>query len=395
VIGNIIGENINLVKGLKQHLEVVTDKIFKLNFKDSIDVSGLVGMSSRLIFLSNLSKYEPKYKEKCDLIIQEDIRSLFEYIAKNEVTPFYVDGLAGFGWCLAYLYENNNLNINEKEVFTELDQHIFQLGINAVREGDFDFFYGAIGYGNYLIQRAKGNKEVRNYLKELGEDMIGLNKESTFLDVYTDEEDGSIDFSISHGLSSLIVFFSNLVVLGLASKEIKLELKKCCDEILKHTKDLRVPDAIEKEVPKFSPLRWCHGELGIVSALAFASKVLDDNEISLKALKIAKNVASFKMEENQGLMSATICHGTLSVAHIFQKWHNSYWQSETLKNAATYWYQESNKMMHSKTAYNYSDDNVNYKEMNGILFGLEGMGLALISAIDPTLSDWEESILLY
>jgi len=382
-------------KDFKQHLEVVADKIFKLNFKDSIDVSGLVGISSRSIFLSNLLKYEPKYKKKCDQIIQEDIRSLFEYIAKNEVTPFYVDGLAGFGWCLAYLHENNNLNINEKEVFTELDQHIFQLGINAVKEGNFDFFYGAIGYGNYLIQRAKGNKEVRNYLKELGEEMIVLNKESTFLDVYTDEEDGSIDFSISHGLSSLIVFFSNLVVLGLASKEIKLELKKCCDEILKHTKDLRVPDAIEKEGPKFSPLRWCHGELGIVSALAFASKVLDDNEINSKALKIAKKVALFQLDENQNLTSSTICHGTLSVAHVFQKWYNDYWQSEKIGEASKYWYEESNKMMNSKTAYNYLDDDGVFREMNGILFGIEGVGLALISALDIKFSDWESSILLY
>jgi len=51
--------------------------------------------------------------------------------------------------------------------------------------------------------------------------------------------------------------------------------------------------------------------------------------------------------------------------------------------------------MLSKTAYNYLGDDEEYREMNGILFGLEGIGLALISALDNNISDWESSILLY
>jgi lantibiotic modifying enzyme len=391
----MIGRKLNLVKDLQKHLEVVVDKVFLSSNEKNSEISLLVGISSRSVFLSSLLKYNPKYVEKCAQLIQKDIAYLFEYIAKNEVSPDYVDGIAGFGWVLAYLHENNHLSINEKEVFTELDEHIYQLGINTVRAGNFDLFYGAIGSGNYLIQRAKSSKEARKPLKELGKEMMEYIQAHNSLAMFTDKKEDAIDFSLSHGLSSLIVFFSNLVDLGLASTAIKDELKKCCDEILKHAKDSRVPDAFEKGKDEYSPLRWCHGELGIVSALAFASKVLADKDMNLKALKIANQVALFQLDESQHLDSATLCHGTLGVAHVFQKWYNHYWKSEQLKKATHYWQLKSNEMMSSKIGYKILNDDGVIRENHGILFGLEGIGLALITALDNDISDWESSILIY
>jgi len=60
------------------------------------------------------------------------------------------------------------------------------------------------------------------------------------------------------------------------------------------------------------------GSLGIVSALAYASEVLNNKLINEAAYEIAMEISCFKME-NQKLVSANICHGTLGVAHVFTK----------------------------------------------------------------------------
>lgn len=320
--------------------------------------------------------------------IKKEVECIFDYIERNEVSPYNVDGLSGFGWSLSYLCNKRNLNQDENELLSELDEHIFQLAKADIENNNFDFFYGGVGYGNYFIHRVKANQNIRPYLKEIGEALIIRHN-------FQAGKNETIDFSLSHGLSSLIVFFSNLVSLGIPSDNFNIQIENYCMRILEHTKKSRLPDVIEQGKPIYSPLRWCHGELGIVSALGFAAKTLNNKKINSEALKVANTVSLFKFDDNQNLVSANICHGTLGVAHVFQKWYNSYWKSNEIKEAAKYWYEKSIEMMNSETRYNYLDDDGVFREQTGILFGIEGMGLALISALYNKITDWDTSILLY
>ena len=195
-------------------------------------------------------------------------------------------------------------------------------------------------------------------------------------------------------MGSIIIFLSDLIALNITPKYYYPIVENCCFQLLNHKKNNRIPDCLENGNPKYSPLRWCHGELGIVSALAYASKVLNNKLINEAAYEIAKEISYFKME-NQKLVSANICHGTLGVAHVFQKWYNHYWQLTEIRDAAVYWYKQSNDIINSDVGFNYFDDDGVFREKNGILFGIEGMGLALISALDNKLTDWDSFILLH
>jgi len=50
--------------------------------------------------------------------------------------------------------------------------------------------------------------------------------------------------------------------------------------------------------------------------------------------------------------------------------------------------------MNSKRKYDYLDDDGLFREKTGILLGREGMGLAIISALNYEISGWKSFILL-
>lgn len=382
---------------LNKHLEVISDKIKNKNNNDFNNVSTLTGYTSRALFLTLLTNYKPEQKESLLRFIKNDIRFLNEFIENHEVSPYNIDGLVGFGTGISYLCQSGLLDYDENEILSELDEHIFQLAKNDIITGNYDLFYGLIGCGNYFIQRVKVKQNIKSQLKEIGDGLVkcGENKEKYLIwQDYKSKEDESIDFSISHGLSSIIIFLSNLIALDITPKYYRPIVKSLCSQLLNHKKNNRIPDCLENGNPKYSPLRWCHGELGIVSALAYASKVLNNKLINEAAYEIAVEISCFKME-NQKLVSANICHGTLGVAHVFQKWYNHYWQSPEIRGAALYWYKQSNDIINSDTGFKYFDDDGVFREKNGILFGIEGMGLAIISALDNKLTDWDSFILLH
>ena len=379
-----------MVHDLKIHLEIIEKKILSTSYINAKNISALTGCASRLIFLSNLIEYQSKNKEQYKSIIKNDVITMLDYVKNKKTSQTNIDGLAGFGWTLSYLCSRNHLDEDENKLLFELDEHLFQLAREDIENNNFDFFYGAIGYGNYFINRSEANKDCRVYLKKIGNSLL-----TPKTDLTSTLKKETSDFSLSHGLSSQITFLSQLISMNINVNEFRDRIKIGCEQILSYERSNRLPDAIEEGKSIYSPLRWCHGELGIVSALAFAAKILDDNDINKKAFKVANEIALYRLDTNQKLNSATICHGTLGIAHIFQKWHNNYWKSEEIKQASNYWYIKSNEIMNSKTKYNFLNNEGIYREQQGILYGIEGIGLALISALDSNVKEWESSILLY
>ena len=195
-----------LMQELNKHLEVISDKIKNKNNNDFNNVSTLTGYTSRALFLTLLTNYKPEQKESLLRFIKNDIRFLNEFIENHEVSPYNIDGLVGFGTGISYLCQSGLLDYDENEILSELDEHIFQLAKNDIATGNYDLFYGLIGCGNYFIQRVKVNQNIKSKLKEIGDGLVkcGENKEKYLIwQDYKSKEDESIDFSISHGLSSI------------------------------------------------------------------------------------------------------------------------------------------------------------------------------------------------
>lgn len=396
----LISSNLNLFNAFNEYLDIIVSKIINTEFSETDNVSVLTGFSSNCIFYEKLAQYKPELSSQLKKLTKDNINIIFDYIEDNKISSFNVDGLVGLGWAVSYLCNSRFLDEDANSILSELDNHLFDIAINDFKNNNFDYFYGGLGYGNYFLNRSKSSQINLKYLRKLGEiltkKIITNNNDKNKIVWQNDKDiDSNIfDFSISHGLSSIIIFLSDLIALNITPKYYYPIVESCCFQLLNHKKNNRIPDCLENGKPKYSPLRWCHGELGIVSALAYASEVLNNKLINEAAYEIAMEISCFKME-NQKLVSANICHGTLGVAHVFQKWYNHYWQSPKIRDAALYWYKQSSNIINSDTGFKYFDNDGVFREKNGILFGIEGMGLAIISALDNKLTDWDSFVLLH
>lgn len=392
--------NPSLFNAFNKHLDTITSQLTNTEFTETNNVSVLTGFTSNCIFYEKLALFKPELKPQLKKLTKDNISNILDYIENNEISSFNIDGLVGFGWAVSHLCNSGFLDEDANDILSELDYHLFNIAINDIENNNFDFFYGGLGYGNYFLNRSKSNPINSKYLQEIGKTLIKTmsissnDKNKIIWQNNSDVESKVVDFSISHGLSSIIIFLSNLIALDITPKYYRPIVKSLCSQLLNHKENNRIPDCLENDKPIYSPLRWCHGELGIVSALAYASKILNDKVINEAAHEIAKNIAHFKIE-NQKLVSVNICHGTLGVAHVFQKWYHHYWQSPEIRDAALYWYKQSNDIINSDIGFKYFDDDGVFREKNGILFGIEGMGLAIISALNNKLTDWDSFILLH
>ena len=108
---------------------------------------------------------------------------------------------------------------------------------------------------------------------------------------------------------------------------------------------------------------------------------------------VMRTVSRFKSAEKNGLVSSIICHGTLGVAHIFTRLLESY-PEDDVKQARDYWYQKSDEIMQSKIGYADQDSEDDFIEKTGILTGVEGIAMAVLSFLYPEQSDWDYQFLL-
>jgi len=241
-------------------------KIINTEFSETDNVSVLTGFSSNCIFYEKLAQYKPELSSQLKKLTKDNINIIFDYIEDNKISSFNVDGLVGLGWAVSYLCNSRFLDEDANSILSELDNHLFDIAINDFKNNNFDYFYGGLGYGNYFLNRSKSSQINLKYLRKLGEiltkKIITNNNDKNKIVWQNDKDiDSNIfDFSISHGLSSIIIFLSDLIALNITPKYYYPIVESCCFQLLNHKKNNRIPDCLENGKPKYSPLRWCHGE---------------------------------------------------------------------------------------------------------------------------------------
>ena len=218
-------------------------------------------------------------------ISEKNISEILEQINNERVSLTMIDGLAGFGWGISHLCNNDLLQEEQEVLLNELDQLLFEQSLIDLKDNRYDYFYGAIGYGLYFLERSQSNKSIINFISKLINQLETIRKEYSGIKIWQTNEDkeaNSFDFSLSHGLSSFIIFLTKAIQLNIQPK--------ICDEFLEDiykaihlTKEntlngTQFPDCIEDNKAIFSSLRWCHGHLGITYALAYSGKMLQNKE---------------------------------------------------------------------------------------------------------------------
>ena len=213
-----------------------------------------------------------------------------------------------------------------------------------------------------------------------------------------DKEEDNIELGLAHGQAMILFFLTKTLEQRIETQKTEEALHKLCNLYIKNQIKSNdgdyFPDAIEKGEKIISPLRWCHGHLGIALSLWKAGKILRRNDVIDSALQAGIHASMLKSPKKQHLPSAIICHGTLGVAHMFNRFFQFSYKTE-FKEAALYWYSKSLEMMknpniHVRTCNEKGD----YEYKHGIINGIEGIGLSILACLSDNEPKWDRCILL-
>lgn len=118
-------------------------------------IEGLSGRALRL-FLSDNVEHVAKGKQL--------LSHISEYISKSEDYSFET-GIVGFGWLVAFLYQEKLLEINSDEILEDFDDQIYRITIAEVAKNDLDIPV-LLGLMNYHIIRHRNKNPNEIYFRK-------------------------------------------------------------------------------------------------------------------------------------------------------------------------------------------------------------------------------------
>ncbi len=214
------------------------------------------------------------------------------------------------------------------------------------------------------------------------------------------------NISLSHGMSAFAVLFSKLFSID---KWEGIDLDRIITGTINYilAQSLPIgeynsffpPISLDSDYGVYSSrLAWCYGDLGIGMALYQAGKMLNRQDWIDKAVNVLLYAAEKRRDLSQnGVVDACFCHGTSGIAHIFYRmWWNT--RLPEFKQASCYWIDQTLKMARFEDGLagykTWQGTEQGYQCSTGLLEGLAGIGLVLLSyyyEIEPT---WDECLLL-
>ncbi len=387
----------------KIKLDEIAEVIYNYDFKNE-HIGLLGGKSGVALFLAYYSKYKnsQKYLEKALELIESSLSDF------NSYNLSYSSGIAGLAWTIEHLFKYDFFDADTNEIFSSIDEKIFEWQNNNLKKGDFDFLHNGLGASMYFLGR---NELGHKYLSNVPE----LLKDNSEIDRKTNEVkwkskiglEGDVwgyNFGLSHGIPSIIGILTRLCNHGI-NEELSKELLVGATNYIKNNS--LEPEAlsvfpysiVEGQESSSSRLAWCYGDLGVAISLFQASRILHDDDLKDFSLGVLKKCCSRRDLKDNKLMDAGLCHGTAGIAHIYNHMYKETGDVE-FKETAIYWFDQTLKFATSNNAYagflTYRNFNnkPTYEKSIGFLEGISGIGLALISLVSDLESAWDESLLI-
>jgi hypothetical protein len=369
-------------------------------------LSGAVGCSLFQFIFYELSGNLQNYKRGIAII--EDVFKEIEH-EKNPINTF-CSGLAGVGWFVEYAVEHEWIKDNTNEILDDLDKFLSHFLKIHLIQNNWDFLHGGIGLGIYFLRRNLKNdgqtneiEYILNFLEttctKIEKDKIGW----LSLINYETKEKG-YNISLSHGMSSVVIFLTKVYSQHLFKNRVLKLLNGAVNFILDQEMDINQYGSFfpsysiecSKKLYK-SRMAWCYGDLGIAMSLYQAGIAIQREDWIQKAIKILLYAAENRKKlQNEFIVDAGLCHGTAGIGHIF---YRMLWNTHLLefKEAADYWFNETLKMAKFKDSlagYKSFQGKDGWVNSYGLLEGISGIGLALLTYtynLEPT---WDECLLL-
>lgn len=359
------------------------------------------GEAGLVLFLNYFNKYSKSTLN--DDFIEKKLQKIYDTVNAVDGTALST-GYVGINWVIEHLIANDFVDL-EDDLFHMTDDVIKTAFRHMIHHKNYDFMHGLFGsvfYFSEMSHKLDFKEELKLFQDNIYKD-FQLNASDFGIETLINI-DGTRGYSLglSHGVPSYI-----LVLLKLAeSKTLDVEIVK--DLVAKHYNFMLkyeyenptvsfFPHSITDHTAHPSRLSWCYGDLGCALAIYKYGLLINDKAMIDKAVNIILYNSKKRDPVKMGIKDADFCHGTVGIAHFFSRFYN-YTHIEDFRLAAEYWYAETlnfdsypDGLCGYKHLYMAPDI---YTNLPGVLEGISGIGLCLISAIENIEPKWDKAFLL-
>jgi len=384
------------LKKVENRLEMISNTLLqRINTVQGLGL--LEGRTGISLFFFNY--YRLTGKRKYLDIANNIFESIFGNI--NILTQNFtlVDGLPGVSWFVEYLAQNNYIENNTDEVLEEFCETLNKTDI--CRLSDLGLMSGLTGIGMHYASRMENlnfSDQNCSHLKEKHMTMVlvDLLEEALQENGYKDKNhieknrilnSNCCDLGIANGLLGIILFLCQLTKLNVHTNKLTVVLNEYIEYLFCQQKDDNSGLHFSSHINRSnSTLQWNYGDLAAAYSIYQAGIANKNNEWKVIAIEMALRTTDIKESKSE---NAGIYSGTMGIAHLYNHFYQNTLNIE-FKIAAEYWIDKTLSTNIEEDLPGFSIPlNKNNEPELGILNGLAGIGLVLISAIADFQPNWD------
>lgn len=349
-----------------------------------------------------------------DDVLKDDCLDAFEKIYSDSLSNIhqmplsFLDGFCGIMWTYLNLIKLGIYD-SKSEDFSITDQLFIDKIKDAKEQGNYDLFYGFLGYGLYFIERSSIDSECNKYLNQivdlLEEIAIEDDKGVYWMDSFHKDK-GIINMGMAHGIPSIISFLCKVYKSTQYRKALDLAFKAAYWMIDKKGRvenglsifpQSIVIDQLNNDIFKHgSRLAWCYGDLPIAVAFLSLNELQRDEKVWATANEIITISTDRTLEnDNTGIKDMGICHGVAGIYHLYNKLEKLI-ENRNLTRSKDYWFNVLTRGLELEYYYAqmYSKDEEYKSDDVGLLCGYSGIGLTLLNTKNDTYNYWGKIFML-
>ncbi|MGS2739467.1 lanthionine synthetase C family protein [Sinomicrobium sp. M5D2P17] len=396
---------------LRAKLEEIS-AVLEKQYMQTKDIGVLTGISGIAVFCFYYSRFSGK--EYYADLGSEILTEIFDRMNNGYDIHTYCSGISGALWSMEHLREEGFIDLESDTIFPVLDDFLADCIDRYTDNNFYDFLHGIMGIGHYFLIRYRntGSGVLKERYAKLLNKIVYRLKEATITEnsgnkwkswLIREEQLKGYNLSLSHGMSGIVNFLSRLLVYPEFS-EVKPLLKGAVYYILSWEGTISgtslfpawITDSGEKS--NKNRLGWCYGDVGTGLSLWHAGKVLKDDKLSARALKVLEYSTWRKNMEEAGIRDAGLCHGAYGIMHIY-RYIERQTNQKVFAMAADFWRQKALEMaVHSNGYAGYMQwrggDRQDWQPETGILEGIAGIGLSIMAEFSPEYTRWNECLLI-
>jgi lantibiotic modifying enzyme len=379
--------------------------------------NGAAGLAIFYSYLSRSSSRE-KNSESALNYLEQATRAI---IAGVVDTPSLFLGLSGVAWVIQHLQPHligKSAAVFQTQVETELLSALWRWPTKS----SYDLLTGLVGVGVYFLERlptkaaVAGLEAIIDRLEadaEHSHDGVTLRTRSANLPRWQSDRAprGWYDLGMAHGIAGVIAFLAEVHGKGIRTRSVSCLLDRLVEWLLAHERQSDSLAAFQKWVVPGSSSRkgtasrvaWCYGDLGIALAILKAGYNTSDSTWKKEAIDLAHRASLRISPKASGVRDACLCHGAAGNGHLFNRLFQRTHIQE-FKRAAVYWFAQTLALRRpgagvagyltwTGSTRSRIPGGRGWVADPGVLTGAAGIGLTLLSAIQPIEPAWDRMLL--